>query len=243
MKNYLLGSWITVDSPHVAEVMADAGFDWLCIDCEHTSIDYKELQYLISTINKKGLKSYVRVSANEESPIKRTLDCGADGIIIPQIKNIEDAKKAIQYSFYNPIGSRGVSAAAPAQKYGFGFADYQKKSKSIKLILQVEHIDAINNLKDILKLKEISGTFIGPYDLSASMGLPGDFENIKVKNAIKKYEKLNKDYKKYIGYHVTDPNPKFVKEKIRSGYNFIAFSWDMYFLGSSCRNKINDIKD
>tara|TARA_E500000178_G_scaffold46812_1_gene42033 strand:- start:6749 stop:7480 length:732 start_codon:yes stop_codon:yes gene_type:complete len=242
MKKFFLGSWITIDNVSVVEVMASSGFDWLCVDLEHTVIDYKELQLMISTINSCKLKSYVRVSSNDETCIKRSLDCGADGIIVPQIKNLDDAKLAINHTFYRPIGKRGVSAAARAQNYGFGFKEYQEKSKSIKLILQIEHIEAINNLEDILKLKEISGTFIGPYDLSASLGSPGDFNNIKVKKALKKFKDLNKNSNKLVGYHVIEPDAKKVKEKVKEGYSFIAFSWDMYFLGSICRENIKKLK-
>jgi 2-keto-3-deoxy-L-rhamnonate aldolase RhmA len=210
MKKYSLGSWITLNNPSIAEIMADAGFDWLCVDMEHSIIDYSEAQQLIATIQSKGKKAYVRVGENNNRIIKRVLDAGADGIIVPMVNSKEDAIKAIKSTKYPPLGNRGVGLAR-AQNYGFGFDNYKNNiADKIKLIVQIEHIDAVNNLDDILSLDEIDGTFIGPYDLSGSMGKP--------------------DY-------------KLVDEKIKSGYNFIAFSLDTYFLGSIIRNQLEKIKN
>ena len=245
MKNkFSLGSWITIGHTSIVEVMADAGFDWLCIDIEHTVIDFYEVQQLISTIGYKGLKSFVRVGGNDEIIIKRVLDSGADGIIVPLIKNKNEAKLAVDYALYPPKGKRGVNSAARAQKYGFGFKEYLKKvNKEIKIIAQIEHIKAIENLEDILSVKGLSGTIIGPYDLSASLGKPGDYENKYVKDAIKKYEKITAKHNLLKGYHVIKPDINLVMDKIKIGYNFIAFSWDTYFLGENCRNQLSKLKN
>tara|TARA_B110000879_G_scaffold211989_1_gene306439 strand:- start:1013 stop:1747 length:735 start_codon:yes stop_codon:yes gene_type:complete len=243
MKKNTIGSWITLNNPSVAEIMADAGFDWLCVDMEHSIIDYSEAQQLIATIQSKGKKAYVRVGENNNRIIKRVLDAGADGIIVPMVNSKEDAIKAIKSTKYPPLGNRGVGLAR-AQNYGFGFDNYKNNiADKIKLIVQIEHIDAVNNLDDILSLDEIDGTFIGPYDLSGSMGKPGKYNDSDVKAVIKKYEITAKKYNKLIGYHVIEPDYKLVEEKIKSGYNFIAFSLDTYFLGSIIRNQIKKIKE
>ena len=243
MKKNTIGSWITLNNPSVAEIMADAGFDWLCVDMEHSTIDYSEAQQLIATIQSKGKKAYVRVGENNNRIIKRVLDAGADGIIVPMVNSKEDAIKAIKSTKYPPLGNRGVGLAR-AQNYGFGFDNYKNNiADKIKLIVQIEHIDAVNNLDDILSLDEIDGTFIGPYDLSGSMGKPGKYNDSDVKAVIKKYEITAKKYNKLIGYHVIEPDYKLVEEKIKSGYNFIAFSLDTYFLGSIIRNQIKKIKE
>jgi 2-keto-3-deoxy-L-rhamnonate aldolase RhmA len=243
MKNTTIGSWITLNNPSIAEIMADAGFDWLCVDMEHSIIDYSEAQQLIATIQSKGKKAYVRVGENNNRIIKRVLDAGADGIIVPMVNSKEDAIKAIKSTKYPPLGNRGVGLAR-AQNYGFGFDNYKNNiADKIKLIVQIEHIDAVNNLDDILSLDEIDGTFIGPYDLSGSMGKPGKYNDPDVKDVIKKYEITAKKYDKLMGYHVIEPDYKLVDEKIKSGYNFIAFSLDTYFLGSIIRNQLEKIKN
>ena len=241
-KKYTLGSWITIGHQSIVEVMADSGFDWLCIDIEHTVIDFLEVQQLISTIAYKGLKSYVRVGGNDEIIIKRVLDAGANGIIVPLIKNRSECEKAISYSLYPPLGRRGVNSLSRAQKYGFGFDEYlDRVNIDTEIIAQIEHIDAINDLNNILETKNLTGTIIGPYDLSASMGLPGDYDNPRVKEAINKYEEISDQYNLLKGYHVIKPDANLVKEKIDKGYNFIAFSWDTYFIGNACRQEIKKL--
>ena len=242
MKNFSLGSWITLNHPSIAEIMSTSGFDWLCVDMEHSVIDYSEAQQLISVIQSKGIKAYVRVGENNNRIIKRVLDAGADGIIVPMVNSKEDAIDAINSVKYPPLGKRGVGLAR-AQGYGFDFENYKNnKADNIKLIVQIEHIDAVNNLEDILSLDGIDGTFIGPYDLSGSMGKPGNYNDDDVIEIIRKYEDTAKKYNKLIGYHIIEPDYNLVNEKVESGYNFIAFSLDTLFLGTIIRNQIKKIK-
>jgi 2-keto-3-deoxy-L-rhamnonate aldolase RhmA len=238
-----IGSWITLNNPSIAEIMADAGFDWLCVDMEHSVTDYAEAQQLILAIQSKGLKAYVRVGENNTRIIKRVLDAGADGIIVPSVNSAEEAKKAVNAVYYPPIGTRGVGLAR-AQSYGFGFDEYRdKKSKEIKLIVQIEHINAIKELDAILSIDGVDGTFIGPYDLSGSIGKPGQWDEPEVVNALKIYEETVKKYDKLIGFHVVPPDYNLVIEKQNKGYNFIAFSFDAYFLGHKIREQLKPLKN
>jgi 2-dehydro-3-deoxyglucarate aldolase len=123
MKNLSLGSWITSNNISVVETMCMFPFEWLCIDLEHTANDYNDLLKLIITIQARNKKAYVRVGSNDSLIIKRALDIGADGIIVPMIKNIDDAKKSIESIYYPPVGKRGVGLFR-AQGYGFHFENY-----------------------------------------------------------------------------------------------------------------------
>lgn len=242
MKNFSLGSWITLNHNSIAEIMSASGFDWLCVDMEHSVTDYSEAQMLIATIQSKGIKAYVRVGENNNRIIKRVLDAGADGIIVPMVNSKEDAIDAVKSVKYPPLGTRGVGLAR-AQGYGFDFENYKNnKADNIKLIVQIEHVDAVNNLEDILSLEHIDGTFIGPYDLSGSMGKPGNYNDNDVKEIINKYEDLALKTNKLMGFHVIEPNHKLVIEKIEKGYNFIAFSLDTLFMGTIAKNEISKIK-
>ncbi len=241
-RNYQLGSWISLGHPSIAEVMADAGFDWLCIDLEHSVTDYFEAQQLIIAIQSKGIKAYVRVGENNTRIIKRILDAGADGIIVPSVNSAADALKAVNSVKYPPYGTRGVGLAR-AQSYGFGFETYRDvKSKEIKLIVQIEHINAIRELDSIIQTEGVDGTFIGPYDLSGSMGKPGNYDDEDVKEALDIYEKIALKYNKLIGFHVVSPDYNQVLEKRKKGYNFIAFSFDAFFLGNTIREKLQHLK-
>ena len=139
-RTFSLGSWISLGHPSIAEIMADAGFDWLCIDLEHSVTDFFEAQQLIMAIQSKGIKAYVRVGENNTRIIKRILDAGADGIIVPSVNSAAEALKAVKSVKYPPLGTRGVGLAR-AQSYGFGFENYRDViAKEIKLIVQIEHI-------------------------------------------------------------------------------------------------------
>jgi 2-keto-3-deoxy-L-rhamnonate aldolase RhmA len=237
-----IGSWITINSPQVAEVMADAGFDWLCIDMEHSPSDFFEVQQMMVAIQAKGVKVFVRVGANDPLIIKRVLDSGADGIIVPSVNSKAEAQKAIQAMKYPPVGTRGVGLAR-AQGYGFDFENYRDlKAPSILLIVQIEHINAIKELESILELDGVDGSFIGPYDLSGSLGKPGQYNDEDVKSAIEQYELIARKYNKLIGFHVVPPDYKLVEEKQQKGYDFIAFSFDAFFLGSIIRDQLKQIK-
>ncbi len=237
-KKTSIGCWITLNHPSVAEILADAGFDWLCVDMEHSVTDYFEAQQLIMAIQSKGLNAFVRVGENNTRIIKRVLDAGADGIIVPSVNSKEEAIRAVEAVRYPPAGKRGVGLAR-AQSYGFGFEEYRDhKTKNIKLIAQIEHINAINELESIIEVEGIDGTFIGPYDLSGSMGKPGQYDDADVKAALSKYEEIAKRYNKLIGFHVIQPSHELVLEKFAKGYNFVAFSLDVLFLGTLARQQM-----
>lgn len=242
-KNFSLGSWITLNHFSIVEIMAQAGFDWLCVDMEHSVIDYYDAEILIAAIKANKVVPYVRVGENNVRIIKRVLDAGAEGIIVPMVNSAEDAQRAVDAVKYPPKGKRGVGLAR-AQKYGFGFEEYRDTIiDQIKIIVQIEHIDAIKNLDTILSVEGVDGTIIGPYDLSASMGKPGQFDDTEVKEALAVYESKTKNYNKLIGFHVIQPDYNLVVEKINSGYNFIAFSLDTLFLGSLCNEQVKKIKE
>ena len=237
-----IGSWITLGNEGIVEIMSCVGFDWLCIDLEHSVIDYQLAQNLIITIQSKGLKAYVRIGENSSLIIKRVLDAGADGIIIPSINSAEEARKAVNSVKYPPTGMRGVGLAR-AQGYGFDFDEYRdKKSKEIIVIAQIEHFEAVNEIDKILEVEGLDGTFIGPYDLSGSLGKPGKFEDKEFISLLQRYEEATRKYDKINGYHVVPIDHILIQEKFNLGYNFIAYSFDGYFLGKKLRDEMDKIK-
>ncbi|MEZ4923806.1 MAG: aldolase/citrate lyase family protein [Crocinitomicaceae bacterium] len=237
-----LGSWVTIPHPSIVEIMATAGFDWLTIDIEHSAIDLEKVQLLISTIQGHQMKAFVRVYDNDEVIIKRVLDAGADGVIVPMIKSKAEAIKLVESVYYPPKGRRGVGLSR-AQNFGIGFEAYQERlEKEICIIAQIEHINAINEIEDILSVDEIDCTLIGPYDLSASMGKPGQYHLPEVKAAIEKYDQMCKKLKKPMGAHVISSSASETKAKMDVGYSFLAFSLDFFFLGDKAREEMNKLR-
>lgn len=235
-----IGSWITIGHPAIPEILAHAGFDWLVIDIEHTTIDLSMVQTLISTIQSKDISALVRVSKNEEVVIKRVLDAGADGIIVPMVNSRVEAEKAISYAKYPPDGSRGVGLAR-AQGYGYRFEEYKKEVNDLIVIAQIEHFEGINNLKSILSVNGIDGTIIGPYDLTGSLGVPGDFNNLDFIRYLKNYKQVSELANKPMGFHVVNSDYKKIVEKINEGYNVIAFGTDFIFMGDMALKGMHNI--
>ena len=233
-----LGSWITLGHPAIAEIMARAGFEWLVVDLEHSVITIHEAEELIRIIDLCGVKPYVRVTANDPNQIKRVMDAGAKGIIVPMANTAADAKKASDAMFYPPKGKRGVGLAR-AQGYGTQFDHYLTLHKDFDLIIQIEHIDAIKQLDNILSCSNLYGFIVGPYDLSASMHIPGQFSDPNFKNALKTIETVSKNYPSVKrGMHLVEPDTQTLKKLIHTGYDFIAYSVDIRLLDVGVRAAI-----
>ncbi len=237
-KDYTIGSWLTISHPTIVDIMSKAGFNWLTIDLEHSSITIKEVEEMLRIIQLNKVKGFVRLSSNESTLIKRVMDAGADGIIVPMIETKDDAFQTINSLNYPPFGKRGMGLSR-AQEYGNKFEEYLKWMKNgPSIILQIESIKGVDNLEDILSFNEISGIFIGPYDLSASLGLPGQFESPKYLDAINKIKKICSNKKVKLGIHVVKPDINELKIKINEGYYYIAYSVDTIMLDNQARQHI-----
>lgn len=237
-----IGTWLTIPHQSVVEILSAAGFEWMVIDIEHAAIDIQTLQNLIGHIQGNGMEALVRVSKNEEVIIKYAMDAGANGIIVPLVKNADDARKAVSYVKYPPSGIRGVGLSR-AQYYGTGFDSYKKwLQNEVVIIVQIEHIDSVNNLADILKVDGVDGIIIGPYDLSASMGKPGELDEKEVRDAISKIEKTTLQAGKSLGTHVISSDSSLLKQAIEKKYNFLVFGIDFFFMGDKAREEMHKIK-
>ncbi len=237
-----IGSWLTIPHQAVIEILGTAGFEWLAIDMEHSHISIESVISLIGHIQGNGMQALVRVSKNEEVVIKRVLDAGADGVIIPMICNKEEAKQAVDYVKYPPTGKRGVGLNR-AQKYGTAFETYKKwVNDEVVIIAQIEHINAVDNLDDIFSVPDIDGIIVGPYDLSSSMGYPGEYERRDVQAAMSKIDEVAKKLDKPLGFHVIDSSHLKIIEKIYKGYSLLAFSLDFFFLGDKAREEMKLLK-
>ncbi len=239
----VLGSWITLAHPGIAEIMASSGFDWLAIDLEHSTITIKEAEELIRVISLSNVTPLVRLTSNNEEQIKRVMDAGADGVIVPMIKTVDDVMRVVDAIKYPPQGKRGVGLAR-AQGYGARFDEYLdwQKDNSI-IIIQIEHIDAVNNLEALLAIDEVDGFIIGPYDLSASMGIPGQFDHADFIVVMKKITEIASQTEVPSGIHIIEPDVEQIKRRIEDGYQFIAYSLDIRMLDVSCSNAVNTFSE
>ncbi|SVC99141.1 uncharacterized protein METZ01_LOCUS351995, partial [marine metagenome] len=172
-----IGSWIQIGHPAIAEIMASAGFDWLVVDLEHSAITLREAEDLIRVIDLKGVVPLVRLSSNNPEQIKRIMDAGSHGVIVPMVNTPEEAEMAVASVKYPPVGRRSFGLAR-AQGYGVRFEDYLAWQRENSLVIvQIEHINAVNCLESILSVEGVDAYFVGPYDLSGSLGIPGQFDH------------------------------------------------------------------
>jgi len=240
-----IGSWITIGHATVAEILANAGFDWLVIDLEHTTISIEQAGELIRTIELSGTPSLVRITSINQDQIKRVMDAGARGIVVPMVNSVDDARDAVAATRYPPLGIRGVGLAR-AQKYGVSFKDYFSWQEDMEdgpvVIVQIEHVDAVDNLKEILSVDGVDAFMIGPYDLSCSMGIPGDFENPEFKSAMEKIVQIGNAQSMASGLHVVEPDIQQLNASISMGHKFIAYSADIRMLDVSARIGVNELR-
>lgn len=234
-----IGSWLCMGSTHIAEIMCNAGFDWIAIDLEHTGTSIAQATELIRTIDLCGKSPLVRLPSNDSTIIKKVMDSGAHGIIVPMIKTADDALAAYRSLRYPPLGNRGVGLFR-AQDYGKSFSSYLEwVEDNAILIVQIEHFEAVTNIEEILSLDEVDGYIIGPYDLSASMGIPGEFNHPKMTEALDKIDKAGSKLNKAGGIHIIEPNLAELKTAIYNRMKFIAYSVDFRMIETLCSEGVS----
>ncbi|MEN6373322.1 MAG: aldolase/citrate lyase family protein [Smithella sp.] len=239
-----IGTWMSLAHPSIAEILAMAGYDWVVVETEHTAIDVSEVLRLIIAIEQRGSVPLVRLAWNDPIQAKAVLDSGAAGVLVPMVNSKADAELAVQMTKYPPLGSRGVGLAR-AQGYGENFDEYVKNANDdTLLIVQIEHKDAVANIEEILSVPGIDGTFIGPYDLSLSLGIPGQINHPEVLAAKQKVCKSTLAHGLIAGVHFVQPRTAAddCRQAIKEGYRFIALGTDILFLGDSARSLQNETR-
>ena len=180
----LVGTMVTLGSPEVAEILASVGFDWLFLDAEHGPFEAPVMQRVLQGAGSE-MPCLIRVSASEEVAIKKALDVGAAGIIAPMVNSDKQAEKVVRLSKYAPLGTRGVGLGR-AQGYGLRFQEYvDRANEDVAVIIQAEHIEAVENMEAIVQVAGIDAVLVGPYDLSASLDRLGEVSHPEVVSACK----------------------------------------------------------
>ena len=240
-KELLVGGWLQLPDVFVTEIMAKAGFDWLAIDMEHGPLGMESVFKLIQVIDLAGTVPLVRLNVNDGSTIRRVMDAGARGVIVPMVNSPDDARRAVSEVKYPPAGKRSFGLGR-VHEYGKKFKRYIESANSSSIvIIQIEHIDAIKNIDSILKVEGVDGVIIGPYDLSGSMGIPGEFENMDFIKTIDGLVKKIKRTDRSLGFHIVHPSAKELGKKVAAGFNFIGYGTDAIFLSNSLPS-IEDLK-
>ena len=227
-----IGSWMQIPNSSLAEIMGQAGYDWITVDLEHGSISVHQLPDIFRAIQLGGTLPLARIANPRPDDCKQALDAGAGGIIIPMVENANQVKTIRKACCWPPVGNRGVGFSR-ANLFGKHFDEYQQEAQSPMLIAQIEHINAVNNLEEILQVEGLDAIIVGPYDLSASMGITAKFENTQFKKVLTKIIEACVQHNVTYGYHVVEPKLENVTKRISQGYKFIAYCSDGIFLNTS----------
>ena len=239
-----IGTWMTIAHPSIAEILAMAGYEWVVIDTEHSAVDVSQVFGLLIAVEQRGAVPLVRLAGIDPIQAKAVLDSGAAGVIVPMVNTKADAELVVSMTKFPPMGKRGVGLAR-AQGYGLDFDDYVKRNNADSLVIvQIEHIDAVNNIEEILSVPGIDGTFIGPYDLSLSLGVPGQLSHPLVTEAKEKVLKAALKHGLVAGTHIVQPATAASECEIavKEGYTFIAVGADNLFLRDGAKNLYSDIR-
>lgn len=230
-----IGSWLNFAHPQTTEMMAKAGFDWIVVDMEHSSTDYQQMMAAIQIIDLCGVTALVRVGSNEPLLIKKALDAGASGIIVPMVNTVDDALAAVSALYYPPKGKRGIGLYR-AHDYGSDFERYYRESlEDSILVVQIEHFEAVKNLKAILAIDDVDGFIVGPYDISGSLGYPGDFNHPDMQKLLDRIDNIAIEASKPGGYHIVQCDSGLLSKRIEQGYRFLAYSTDMVMFEEKLR--------
>jgi 2-keto-3-deoxy-L-rhamnonate aldolase RhmA len=239
-----VGTWITINSLDLVEIASDVGFDFVIFDTEHAPLTIESVQSLLQVMKSCNTSSIVRVAWNDQVLIKLALDIGADGLLIPQVKTAEDVVSVSRAMKYPPEGIRGFGPRRASNYYRSATQDYLKRAnEELISILQIEHVDAIKNLDALAsaaKKENISGLFVGPADLSASMGIFGEYDNKDFVDAIERVLQESKEVNIPAGIHAFNVNDAI--KRIKQGFRLLTVSSDVSMIAEGFDRIVKDIR-
>lgn len=223
-----LGLWCTINDAYVFEMLATCGYDWLLIDCEHSPIGIPESLQLLQAAAPHPVSVVVRPGSLDVVEIKKLLDFGAQTLLVPQVQTAEEAALAVAAVTYPPEGIRGYAGLTRASHFA-DVSDYAKVARSeICILVQVETVQGIENLDAILSVPDVDGVFIGPADLAASMGYPGQPTHPEVRKACADAIRRIRDTGVAAGFLSLDTGT--LEEMISAGSLFTAVNVDAVVL-------------
>lgn len=224
-----VGSWVQIPHASVAEIMGQAGYDWVAIDLEHGAIAVHDLPDLFRALELGGTLPLARLAQGEPNDCKQALDAGAGGVIVPMVESAGQLEAIRMACCWPPAGSRGVGFSR-ANLFGKHFEVYVEEAQAPLLVAMIEHIRAVDNIEGILKVPGLDAVLVGPYDLSASLGLTARFEHPHFEAAMGRIRALSAQHQIPCGVHVVEPSPQQLKLRMAEGYRFLAYSIDSVML-------------
>lgn len=227
-----IGSWMQIPHSSVAEIMGQAGYDWVAVDMEHGAIGVHQLPDLFRALELGETLPLARLAHGHPKDCKQALDAGAGGVIVPMVETAAQLLAVRDACCWPPVGTRGVGFSR-ANLFGKHFDAYRREAQAPLLVAMIEHIRAVESLEEILAVKGLDAILIGPYDLSASMGCTAQFDQPMFITAMERIRTLCRQVNIPCGVHVVMPEADALQQRINEGYRFLAYSIDSVFLWNS----------
>jgi 4-hydroxy-2-oxoheptanedioate aldolase len=237
-----VGTWLALPSPEAAEYVSQLGFDWLVVDTEHNPIDIRTLALMFSAMAASATAPMVRIPWNTGENFKRVLDAGAWGVVVPMVNSREEAEQAVSASRYTPQGSRSVGGGRFPMSFQTGAEDYFRNANdNVLVVLQIEHINGVENADAILSVPGVDACFIGPNDLAASMGLglgvPLESDQPALVEAIA--EIRNACVRNGVAPGIHCSSAAGINQRIAEGFQFCAMASELRYMLSGLRSDLN----
>ncbi len=234
------GTWLMSGAPSTAEALGCAGFDFLVVDMEHVPVDTPEMIEILRTMAGTPAQAVVRLPWNDMVMVKRALDGGAQSLMFPFVQNADEAQRAVSYTRYPPAGIRGVAAMHRASRFGTVPNYLQGAGEELCVIVQIETPSALEQLPQIAAVPGVDAIFVGPGDLSASMGNLGDIASAAVQAQLQHAAQLCRKLGKPCG--IVGPNPEMVGKFIDYGYTYVAVASDMGMMVGRAQEWLGKLK-
>lgn len=227
----VFGAWNSWYHPSLTESFCSIMKpDFLGIDIEHSTFSQEQCQRIIAAGQSSGVAVLPRVASHNPEQIRRMLDSGADGVMVPMVNHPEEVAKIVEWMKYPPLGKRGYGVSR-AQGYGHTFMEYTRawNDRSV-LVIQVETVTAVENIDKLLANDHVDGVMIGPYDISGSLGIPGQLADPKVLKACSRVVEACQRFGKSCGTQIVEPSEENVKEAMEQGYTFAVLASDLFLV-------------
>ncbi len=241
-QGFVVGTFVEIPSPAIVELLGLAGFDFVVIDREHGAIDLKDTENMIRAGLSTQISVMVRVPSCEPIAISQALDMGAAGVHVPQVNSLQSAQVAASASKYHPRGNRGLQPYVRSASYcSYPTDEYLAEANDkTMLVVHIEGQEAVSSLDTILQVKDIDVAFIGPYDLSQSLGIPGQVKHAQVREAMRESIHAAKKFGKWIGSYSDDVET--AAEYRAAGVSYLTVSIDSNIFLSAARAMISQLK-
>jgi 4-hydroxy-2-oxoheptanedioate aldolase len=237
----LLGTFVNLGSPLTAEIVGAAGYDWVLIDLEHGAGDEKEVLPQLQALEHTPAVPLVRIESDSRPRFHRVLDFGAAGIMVPRVDSVEQAREVVTRMNYPPRGVRGVAQMNRACGFGKAFTEYVSDAeKNLLCIVQIESPVAVGNAEQIAALDGVDVLFVGPVDLSYSMGIVGKFEDPQFVRALETVAKAAKKAGKASGILLKSPDD--AGRLLEMGYTFLGCSSDSGLLRGAAESQLERLR-